>query len=441
MFMYRLSLFNRYERGVSYKSMPNKLYNNWQSNIIFILLVAMLLSLFISRAALSVSMMLFAGASFFHTGIKKQVAVFLLSPLLWGMSLLFFLPLLSGFWSNDIDKWMEIVRIKLPLLLLPLAFAGPFKLSVRRWNWLAGIFITIITAGTIWSMIQYSADISGVQAAYLKAKTIATPLHNDHIRFSWLVSVAVLLAAWLCIEWRKENKKMALVMGIVTAWLIFFLHLLAVRTGLFSFYGILLLASVWLSIKKMKQQPGGWKYGLAGLVLLMAFPVLAWLTLPTFQNRVKYFRYDYSYFSNAQYLPRANDAMRVISIKAGWNLLNEEPLKGVGFGDVQTEVNAWYANTYPQMVETDKIYPASEWLVYGAGAGWPGLFLFTGCMGIPFFVRVKNKSLWWLLNISAAGSFLFDIGLEVQYGVFAYSFIVLWWWKWKKPIATGTQKH
>ena len=28
--------------------------------------------------------------------------------------------------------------------------------------------------------------------------------------------------------------------------------------------------------------------------------------------------------------------------------------------------------------------------------------------------------------------FVFDIGLEVQFGIFIYSFIVLWWWKWLK---------
>jgi len=36
--------------------------------------------------------------------------------------------------------------------------------------------------------------------------------------------------------------------------------------------------------------------------------------------------------------------------------------------------------------EGDKILPGSEWLIYGAGAGWPGLLLFTFCMLIPFFL-------------------------------------------------------
>ena len=84
------------------------------------------------------------------------------------------------------------------------------------------------------------------------------------------------------------------------------------------------------------------------------------------------------------------------------------------------------------MLEADKIYPSSEWLMYGAGCGWPGMLVFTFIMAVPFLLPVSNKLLWWLLNSTVAFSFLFDIGLEVQFGIFIYSFIVLWWWKWLK---------
>ena len=84
------------------------------------------------------------------------------------------------------------------------------------------------------------------------------------------------------------------------------------------------------------------------------------------------------------------------------------------------------------MKEQDKVYPASEWLMYGAGAGLPGFIVFTVCMLIPFLTRVRHQLPWWILNAGAAFSFLFDIGLEVQFGVFIYAFIVLWWWKWMK---------
>ena len=114
----------------------------------------------------------------------------------------------------------------------------------------------------------------------------------------------------------------------------------------------------------------------------------------------------------------------------GWELMNDSPLTGVGFGDIDEEARKKYAAGYPTMLERDKILPGSEWMMYGAGAGWPGMMIFTAVMLVPFFIRIREKLCWWLLNITAAFSFVFDIGLEVQFGVFVYSFVILWCWKW-----------
>ena len=92
------------------------------------------------------------------------------------------------------------------------------------------------------------------------------------------------------------------------------------------------------------------------------------------------------------------------------------------------------------MVESDKILPSSEWIIYGAGIGWPGFILFSLVMVVPFFVRTfKNNVAWWLLNIFMALSYLFDIGLEVQYGVFIHAFILLWWYKWLSVVPKNPQ--
>jgi O-antigen ligase len=405
--------------------MKDPIAATWRKQLLFYSIIAMMASLFLSRVMLSVSMMGFILFSFLHTDLKSHIRDFFSSPVLWGMSLLFFLPLISGLWSSDRPEWADMLRIKLSLLFLPLAFAGPFVFSERQWERLAHIFIALVTAGTIWSMFHYAANLSAIHEGYLKAKIITTPLENDHVRFSWTVSAASLLTGWLWWQKKNQSKWMAGILFITGVWLILFLHILAARTGLFSFYIIMLAVTGWLVFKKLK--PG---YGAGLLIVLIALPLLAYFMLPTFHNRVKYFLYDFEYFKKASYLPGTTDAVRVISMKAGWHIMKDHPLTGAGFGDVYRETTNWYTTHFPQMAAADKIYPSSEWLIYGAGCGWPGLLLFTFVMLIPFLVRGKNKLLWWLLNGTAAFSFFFDIGLEVQYGVFLYSFIVLWWWKW-----------
>jgi O-antigen ligase len=385
----------------------------------------MMVSLFFSRAVLSAGIISFTAISFIHSDFKKHIRHFFASPLLWGMSLLFFLPLLSGLWSDDKKEWLDILGIKLPLFVLPLAFTSPIKFSKRQWEWLAFVFIILITGATIWCMFHYVNNINTVNEGYLRAKLLVTPLQNDHVRFSWLVSIAILLSAWLSYSNSKENRIVKRILTIICAWLIIFLHILAARSGLISFYIILIGIVVWLIDKKVR-----WKYSISLLLILVAFPFIAYKMLPTFHNRVRYFLYDFEYFKKTHYLPGANDAVRVISLKAGWNVMNKEPLTGVGFGDVLSNIKKWDDENYPQMLEADKIYPSGEWLMYGAGCGWPGFLLFSLAMLVPFWVKTSNTLIWWLLNATAAINFLFDIGLEVQFGVFIYSFIVLWFYKW-----------
>ncbi len=402
----------------------------------FTLAISMVTALFFSRGLLSVSMAAFVVVSFFHTGFKKHLSDFFSSPLLWSMSLLFFLPLLSGLWSEDKKEWADIARIKLPLLFLPLAFAGPFHFSKKQWDWLVYIFVGLVTAGTCWSMLHYISNVADINESYLRAKSLVTPLENDHVRFSWLVSVCILLAGWFSVTRRNESRLISWLFVVIAIWLSVFLHILAARTGLFSFYIMIAGTGCWLIFKKRKPatpagQPGtGWKFGLVLIVGLLVLPMIAYKVLPSFQNRVKYFLYDKGFFEKAHYLPGSTDAVRVISLKAGWSIMREQPVTGVGFGDVMAKAKKWYETNYPPMIEADKIYPSSEWMLYGAGCGWPGFILFSLVMLIPFIIKTNNRLLWWLLNATAAFSFVFDIGLEVQFGVFIYSFIILWWWKW-----------
>ncbi|HEY1022304.1 MAG TPA: hypothetical protein VGE06_08315, partial [Flavisolibacter sp.] len=174
------------------------------------------------------------------------------------------------------------------------------------------------------------------------------------------------------------------------------------------------------------------------LLSVITLPLLAYYTVPTFQNRVRYLVYDFSFVKKAEYLPGANDGARVMSLKAGWQVLQQAPW-GVGAGDVMHEADKWYAEHVPDVLPTDKFYPSSEWLLYGAFAGWIGVMLFTLVMIIPFFTPVSIPKIFWAaLHATAAFSFAYDMGLEVQYGIFLYAFVTFWWWKWGRNVKRQT---
>jgi O-antigen ligase len=316
-----------------------------------------------------------------------------------------------------------LVRIKLPLLFFPIAFAGNWQLSKKQWLQLALVFSLLIFFGTVWSLWQYLQNAQAIQVSYLKAKTLPTPLENDHVRFSWLVCMAVIFSVYVIEKLKLKTARFLL--ACLSLFYVAYLHILSARTGLFSLYifgGLLVFR--WLFSKENR------KPAFLLLILILLMPLIAWLFFPTFQNRVRYIVYDFSYIKKDTYLQGANDGNRILSLKAGWNILQQHPL-GVGAGDVFAETKKWYAVHVPDMLEEDKIYPASEWLIYGDVAGWPGFILFTAIMLFPLLEKKKESNFYWLsISIIAAFSFLFDIGLEVQFGVFIYLFVILCWWKW-----------
>lgn len=381
---------------------------------------------FLPRAFLSGTMICFIVVSVFHSQIKQQLVTFIGHPILWSMTLLFLLPLLSGLWSQDRQEWLTTIRVKLPLLLLPLAFASPFRFSKKDWHRLALVFVLLLLAATGWSMAQYLDEMNIVHEGYLRSNLLRTPLQNDHVRFSWAVHAAVLFAGYLFWQNRHQSKTISVLMAVAGIWLVLYLHILAARTGLLCFYISLFILYIWLLLKKTTR-----KYALLLLFFAAALLMLAYQLLPTFQNRVKYFFYDLPYFSKAHYLENTNDAVRVISWKAGWQVMQDHPLTGTGFGDVKQKTHEWYGRHYPQMSDSDKILPACQWLMYGAGLGWLGFIIVILITCLPITVKnILYKLPWYMLFASVIVLLVFDAALEIQFGVFLYSLLLLWWWKW-----------
>lgn len=333
-----------------------------------------------------------------------------------------FIPLVSGLWSSDLATWVNVVRIKLPLLFLPLAVAGRWTFTQKQWAWLVTIFLAAVFGGSVWGLVDYAQHATQLHESYLRAKTIRTPLEDDHVRFSWLAAVAVILCLLLTQIHRLLRTKILLL--LLSLFFVVYLHVLSARTGLLSLYLFLVLFAGSLLLKKQRRGRS-----LAVAAALIALPLLAYFFLPTFRARLRYNLYDLSFVQKQEYLPGSSDGARAASLKAGWQVLRQNPF-GAGAGDVMHEADKWYAAHLPQVLPSDKLYPSSEWLVYGAFAGWPGVLLFSAVMLLPFFVRTKQRIFWIGFHATAAASFLFDVGLEVQYGVFLYAFLACFWWKW-----------
>ena len=247
-----------------------------------------------------------------------------------------------------------------------------------------------------------------------------TPLENDHVRYSWLVVLAIVALGWLALLAFREKQRGYWLLVILAAWLVLFLHILAARTGLLTFY--LLLGAIVIGLPLRDFQKG---HAIAIALFIIALPVLAYFLVPSFHNRILFAQYEWAYAWKGNYLPGSNDAMRILSWKAGYSILQSNPTGGAGFGNITAAVESYYAGLTPPVLPADRILPSSEILIYGAGAGWPGILAFLVAVLAPFLQPVRYRGAWrWLCVISLVG-LLYDVPLEVQFGVFIYAIVLL----------------
>ncbi len=200
------------------------LKNNLKQQISFLALILFVLSFLAGRAALSMIsvaiLFLFIGEHNHRMVIKKLLIA----------ALCIILPvLISGLWSDDKNIWWQSFINKIPIITIGVGILSA-DLNQKQIKQIIYLLNGVVLIGCLWSVITFLHDKEAIIKSYLVAKVMPTVLDDDHIRFSWLVTLSVLLLNWqLFIRSTKIEKIVGVAVSIV---LIVYLHLLASKTGL-----------------------------------------------------------------------------------------------------------------------------------------------------------------------------------------------------------------
>ncbi len=393
------------------RMMQRVLKNKWAEQWITASLVLLFIGLLVSRALVSFVSVLIAVPFFFHYKHISSVKSYL-----WAIGLIIIPVLLSFFWSDDKMLWWNSLSIKLTLVTMMLGLLS-VSLSDKRWIQITWLYLFIISLGCGWSLWQYANNYIGIQESYLQSKLLPTPADNDHIRFSWMVVAGIFIGTKCLVHEKKKITRVALI--VILLFLKVYLHILASKTGIVCFYTGCIIYLLYISIIQKK-----WKQGLGIAGFFIAIASICYFTMPTLRNRVQYVLYDFSNYSKGHTLPGYSDAARWQSIKAGYSITTQHPVSGVGFGDMLSAINQWHNINHPSSFGYERFLPANEWLVYGAGSGWPGLLCFAAGFALLLYYST-SKNVWSIiLSVISVIPFLIDDTLEGQTGVVVLAFIV-----------------
>ncbi len=386
-----------------------------KSRIAIFCIIGMFAGFLVSRAVLSISMFLFGINAIRDVHPKNWLKQkWWLFGLAWVA-----LYAVSFFWSDNKGEWESHLQTKLPFLLLPLAFAYQPVFSRQQLKTLTLALGVMLSIAALYSMSFFVIDPEFYVKEYSVSHMLPTLPKRDHIRCSLAMTLYIV---WAVYVWPKlEGRNVKRFVSCVIALLVVYLHVLAAKTGLASLYLFLIAWGVFLNVARKK---------LVGLLVIVVVPVIIFVavkTVPTLKARAQYLDYTYYMLTHGDESGNIGDIARLISYKLATKSISEQPLTGVGTGDMKHEMDLLYEQFYPQVPEHGRLLPHNQFLTVALGAGLPAMVMFLLWFAAPLRLVRKNRQGFFFLVVWALLLFqlMIEPVLEVQFGVFVFLYFFL----------------
>lgn len=400
---------------------------NWnkRSHWVFLLCALIVVSLIYSRFILSVGMFALVGLSLFKIENGswrfnwRFRSIEISGPVLamLGLTLIFWIILISGLWSEHLPKFLERLRIKLPFLIMPFAFIFLPRLTKKQIMGLFYLLIISAVTSALWIIYVYAQDPETYNMMIKKGQHMPTPVH--HIRYSLLLALGAI--GGLIIGYQNKYIRYRwepIALFICGLFLFLFLHFLAVRSGLAAAYIALLVLSIFVILRQGKW----WVSGLI-IIALAALPFIAYTVFPSFLQKMNYVRYDMQQLMKGEGF-KYSDATRIRSYAVGGRIFLDHPLIGIGAGDLRSEVDKRFQEEYPE--SSKYILPHNQFLTILAATGLIGFMLFLTAFIQPLLQgRWKRDLLFLSFQLIAFLSFMVENTLENSVGVAFYCMFTL----------------
>ncbi len=176
----------------------------------------------------SLSQFFLVGSFFLEGNIKERWNRFTSNKVAVVFVGIWLLHLIGMLWTSDLDAGLKDLRIKLPLLLLPIIISGTEKLTEKQFRYIMGAFVFAVFAGSISAI----AVLTGIIEREIYDIRDIFIYKISHIRFALFTCVAICTLVFY-IGYRKVLTPLAKVVAfILTIWFTVFLVIVESLTGL-----------------------------------------------------------------------------------------------------------------------------------------------------------------------------------------------------------------
>ncbi len=333
--------------------------------------------------------------------------------LTWPWVVLYALHLISYIYTENCPQWWEEMRIKLPMPLLWAATIASFRSlpESRRTLILWAFHLGLLVVGLVTS---YKALSNYTWALQEMREGRYVPIMGgiSHIYYAGHLISALLLLSVTPGPTHLRLVVAALYIGII--------HILALRTALFTLYAGLFIGMVSWTIRKKR-----WLLGagaLLGMGLLFYLLISYWGPL---RSRYENLRHDLAQYRTGN-LYHLSVGTRLAALEASWQVFLECPMWGVGIADNKDAVFAREAQLPYQWEPRFYLLPHHQFIEYAIGFGLMGLGVFL-VFWLAAFWR-ERRGIWWAWLLSWFLLMQVEAFLERQMGLtmFFWGMGILW---------------
>ncbi|TGE19910.1 O-antigen ligase family protein [Hymenobacter elongatus] len=320
--------------------------------------------------------------------------------------------------QSNMKEYIRDVVLQSPFLLLPLAFWLLPALPSRYLKLLWILFISCVVVSALLSTSNYLLHATEINDMYLRSKIM--PTEPDHIRFSLMVTLAT-AAALALLAFDNLDKQIRSLLLVAVVLLALFQHLLAVRSGLVTFYAVGILIIGWLVVRARQYQ----RAAIVGATLVLLL-VVSYMSFPTFRNKFVNTQADLGEVKNVDAANNYSLVARVYSYKVAAKVIKANPLVGVSKADMTQELAVHYRTDYPSIREESYIMPHNQFIYLAVAFGLVGVLLFTLSFYYPLLWAWPRFAPLLIVQYTIVSlSFLVEYTLETQVGLTYSLFFIL----------------
>lgn len=244
------------------------------SGLIFYAALSLLVaSMPLSRFGLSVAQLSILGIWLIDGKLIQKTRQFFSNRAAVVLVSFYLLHVIGLLYTTDFQYALKDLRVKLPLLFLPVVFATFPTISKKKTDGLLILFMAAVLVASLISLWIYLFD-------EVRDFRELSPFIS-HIRLSLNACLALFFALYLGYEYLRKNKLVLLILILYSVWMILFMVMIESITAIIIVL-VVLYALVLVGLFRLKNS----RLKIVAFILLMVFPVLTGIYL---NNTVKDF--------------------------------------------------------------------------------------------------------------------------------------------------------